>query len=258
MTDVLISCMALAQLPDLFNKAPGFLQWAGQATGGHPDWQKPADSMRKGAWRKGRLLPTLLGMYGFPKDARVAAVGFSAGSNSGLRELTRNEEDRAQIDTILAVDGFHPMKHPNPKGSGAAQQFAAYDQQIAGIAEFAITAAHGGKVYAQTSSQVATPNPGVFATWEAMPLLHDLVLDQVPARLHSPAALPSGFPNRTSDPKLKTGETYPKPLAVAGNANFVQLYYPGAGKRAHQLQAWIVAHDLVRELLAPRWNTGEV
>lgn len=258
MVDVLISCMALAKLPDLdWPSEPGFIQWAGAATGGHPDWSKPADQLREGKWRQGRLLPRLLKRFGMAADARVAAVGFSAGSNSGLRELMRNAEDRAQIDSVFAVDGFHPMRHPRPKSSAPRDQFAAYDQQIGFLADYAASAAHGGKMYVQTSSLVATPNPGVFATWEAMPLLYQLAMDQVPPRMQAPPNLPASFPGRTTSHKLKDGEPYPLPRATKGNADFLQLYYDGAGPRAHKLQAWVVAPDLIRELLLPRWKRGQ-
>lgn len=257
---VVISCMALAELPDLDwgPDAPGFIQWSGAATGGHPDWSKPADQMRKGGWRKGRMLPTLLARYGFDAESRVALVGFSAGANSGVRELLRNAEDRAQIDAVFQVDGMHPLRRPRPKTSAAKDQFAAYPQQVEFLAEYAADAAAGGKLYVQSTSQVGTPSPGVFATWEAMPLLEAIAEEATPPRMQTAPAVPGGFPNATNHARLDRGEPYPRPMAVAGLGNFVQLHYSGAGKRAHQLQAWIVAPDMIREFLAPRWKRGEV
>ena len=37
---------------------------------------------------------------------RIAAVGFSAGSNSGVRTLLESELDRARLDFVAAVDGL--------------------------------------------------------------------------------------------------------------------------------------------------------
>lgn len=256
-----ISCMALPELPPLAwgDPPPRFIQWPGEATGGHPDWMRAADKLRSPPYRKGRLLPALLRRYGVPTDVQVAVIGFSAGSNSGCRELLRNADDRAQIDACFQVDGLHAMRHPKPRSSAPRDQFVSYAGQVAMVVEYAGTAASGGRLHVQTSSQVASPNPRAnFATWEMMPLIEPLAEEQVPPRLRVKAQLPPGFPNRTNHRELRKNEPYPRPIALAGLGNFLQLYYPGRDKRAHQLQAWVVAHDLIRELLLPRWKKQEV
>lgn len=256
---ILISCMALATLPGgWLGQTPRFLQWPGETSGAHPDWTSAADRLRKGAHRKGRLLPSLLAHYRMPTDARCAVVGFSAGSNSGCHELLRNSEDRDQIDAVCQIDGWHPMRRISPRSQATRDAFLAFDDQVEPLLDFAnAVGASADRVYVQTTSQVASPNRGVMATWEAMPFLEILAVDSVPTRLRTPPGVPLGFPHRATHPKLKRGEPYPRPMAQAGVGGFSQLYYTGATKRAHQLQAWIVAQDVVREFVIPLWKAKE-
>ena len=261
--DLIISCMALRKLPDWLpwaGLAPQLLEWPGVPTeSGHPSWQRAARAMRDA---DGRLLPTLLRRYsaflghGLDDAGRIAALGFSAGSNSGLRELLRHPEDRARIDFVGAVDGLHPtLRVPRHSVRRFADDpttlYADWQRQMGPFAETALSAAYGAGVIVATASEVIPASPQVAPTATALASLYAHVARQVQA---TAPAVPATYPPRASSPELRAGELYPTPTQIRGAGDFVALWYPGGDRRAHELQAWVVVPDLLRAWLVPAWG----
>lgn len=264
MADVLISCMALRAVPDWLpwaGEPPVMLEWPGVPTAsGHPSWQRAARTLR-GA--DGSILPALFGRYrqflGFDLDGvnRIAAVGFSAGSNSGIRTLLESDLDRARLDFVAAVDGMHPTLAPEPRGvhrplsDDPRSDFIAWDQQMGPFAAFASSAAEGACGFVATASSVAPTSREISTTSQALSALFAVV-----ARATGPSSpnLPASYPPRTSSPSLRAGEEYPLPYSIEGVGDFVCMFYGGDQPRDHQLQAAVVVPDILRAFVVPRWG----
>jgi len=262
--DVLISCMALRKLPDWLpwsGEPPVMLEWAGVPTeSGHPSWQRAARSLRGS---DGALLPTLFSRYrqflGFELAdvGRIAAVGFSAGSNSGIRVLLESELDRARIDWAAAVDGMHPTLAPERRGvhrpasADPRDEFVAWDQQMGAFTAFADLAAQGACGFVATASSVAPTQRTISTTAQALSALYAVVAQMVGP---SSPNLPAAYPPRTDSPSLRPGEDYPTPYQVQGVGDFVAMWYPGDQARDHVLQAAVVVPDILRAFLVPRWG----
>lgn len=266
MTDVLISCMGVRKLPDWLpwqGKPPVLLEWAGaMGAGGHPGWAQVARRLRG---PDGSLLRNLLAQYrrflGFDLDGvdRIAVVGFSAGSNSGVRELLRSPLDRARISWVAAVDGMHPMwslQNPTEAETEAdvRKLYQDWPGQMDPFAQFALEASDlQGNGFVCTASQVAAPSSQVAPTSTAIHSLARWVLEnRTGPRL--PPDIPKTFPGRRSAPYLHPGELYPEPIAGDGAGPFVALWYQGSDERAHRLQAYVVVPDLLRSFLVPLWG----
>lgn len=211
------------------------------------------------------MLPRLLASYrrflGFDLSGvgRIAVVGFSAGSNSGIRELLRSPLDRARISFAAAIDGLHPMwaqrrirrSDEEPAPLTPEERFADWPGQMEPFAAYALDAAQNqGGAMVITASQVAASSRKVAASSQALAYLWEWVASRV--GLPGPT-VPGPFPPRSSSPKLRAGEPYPVPFATDGARSFVGLWYPGRDRRAHALQAWIVAPDILRAFLVPLW-----
>jgi len=262
--DLLLSCAAIRKVPDWLpwaGEAPKLLEWPGVPTeGGHPSWQRAALSLRDS---DGAILPNLLGRYrqflGFDAASvgRIAVVGFSAGSNSGVRALLESPLDRARVDFVAAVDGMHPTLAPQTRGvrrfstSDVESQYAAWGQQMGPFAAYALDAASGSGMFIGTASAIVHPIRTVASTMLALGSLFDWVASHVGP---SSPNLPASFPPRTDSPSLRAGEVYPTPYQMLGAGNFVAAWYPGADSRAHELQAWVVVPDILRAFLVPRWG----
>jgi hypothetical protein len=149
----IISMMGLRSAP------PGFedwkiIEWPGEGPG-HPSWFQKAARLR----RNGRLLPVLMEQFQIPADAEIGAVGFSAGSNSGMREILRDSADRKRLSFAVAADGFHAaIKDPRARTDDPRTWFFAFNEQVAPFANAALEAAKGGTPFVQTASTVAAPN----------------------------------------------------------------------------------------------------
>jgi hypothetical protein len=260
--DLLISCMAIQKLPDWLpwpNGAPALLEWSGTpTTGGHPSWQKAARSLRGS---DGAILPNLLARFrqylGFDLSGvgRIAAVGFSAGSNSGLRTLLASPLDRGRIDFVAAVDGMHPMlaqtRGVHTYSDDVREDFAAWNQQMGPFVEYADLAAQGQVGFVATASSVAPTRSDISTTAQALSALYAVIAQA--AGTSSPN-VPAAFPPRTDSPALNAGEDYPIPYQVQGVRDFVALWYAGDQKRDHILQARVVVPDILRAFLVPRWG----
>lgn len=252
--DLVISCMALAKPPAglVFPQGVQVLHWMPPVEAGkHPSWTPQADAWRDPPYRKGRLLPNLLKQYGLNLESfgRLAAFGFSAGANNGLRELLRNQEDRESFDAVFSVDGLHPNLRLVPAGTGPRAKYAAWDQEMEPFADFATAAAFGERLAVFTASDVAAPSLTNAKTASA---LLDLVAD-VQARLPpevkwtGPIVPAEAFP---------TSPSSPKPIHSAGSRNLSVWWYAGADKAAHIAQGKLVTADLWRDFLAYRWGAS--
>lgn len=262
--DLIISCAGLRRIPDWIpwpGEPPILLEWPGSPTAsGHLSWKQAARGLRDS---DGAILPNLLERYrqflGFDVSGagRIAVVGFSAGSNSGVRELLRSPLDRGRIDFVAAIDGMHPMfRHHRIRGDHSDPEtlYADWAGQMAPFAEYALRAARDeGAAMVCTASQVRAA-ASVAPSYLALSSLFAYVAERVPA---SGPWLPPAFPPRETAPALRAGETYPTPIAVQGARRFVAAWYAGQSPRAHELQAWIVAPDVLRAFLVPLWGGAE-
>jgi len=261
--DLIISCMAVPTLPtgpgQRWEEPPQLIEWAGTAKPGHhPGWSSEADKLREAPWRKGRLLPNLINRFrrylgfGFDDVRRIAAVGFSAGANSGLRELLRNPEDRERIDFVASIDGLHPNRAITPSG-GPDGQVASWASEMAPIAEYALLAAKGRRGAVYTASSVPAPSSRHYATREALWLLQRWLISRLPASDLVAPRVPTPFPATDRSAYVDAAD-YPRPDAITGVAEYVAPLYPGGDKQAHRLQARVVVPDVFRSFLIPRWS----
>jgi hypothetical protein len=138
------------------------IEWPGVSkSGGHPSWAAKAASMRGPLG----LIPNILRQYGIKKPRRIGLVGFSAGSNSGLRELLRDPLDRALASFAVSADGMHmAVRSDYKRGSELADDDLIEPSQLEPFKSFART----GKPFVITASNVERPIPTVTKTREAM------------------------------------------------------------------------------------------
>lgn len=263
MRDVLISCMGLRKVPDWLpwaGEPPIMLEWPGTPTGGHPSWQRAARGVRGS---DGAILPPLFARYrqylgcDLDRVRRIAAVGFSAGSNSGIRALLESELDRARLDFVASVDGMHPTLAPaqrgvhRPHAADPRDDFADWNRQMGPFAAFADLAAQRACGFVATASSVAPARRDIATTSQALSALFAVIAQ---AAGPSSPRLPAAYPPRTESPALRRGEPYPLPYSIEGAGDFVALMYPGDQTRDHQLQAQVVVPDILRAFLVPRWG----
>lgn len=235
-TDLVLSFMALRELPPSLSHAR-LLEVPGQVAPGHhhPGWEW-LNSYRTGEG----LLPGLLAHFGIAPSSvhRLAAFGFSAGSNAGLREVLRDDQDRARLSFVAAADGLHPEL--NPDGS-----FRFFDQQVEPFLAYATDAAWSTRVLVATASNVAAPLiPGQTnaKSRDAWLKIYNSVDEYLPASV----------PVAESPPAFRTAVV--RPEAVGGRGDFLVLLYSGRDEQAHRDQANIVAPLIASEILAPAWG----
>jgi hypothetical protein len=252
--DLVISMFAGERIPSgvPFATPPRVMQWQPPITGaGHPSWTGEADKLRAGAYRKGPLLPNLLRRYGMKLDdvGRICVLGFSAGSNNGVRELLRSDDDQRRIDVVLAVDGLHPNLAVSPKAPPRGA-YADWQAEMEPFAAFASRASLGAGAMVATASQVAAPSKGNAQTARALADLELDVVDRLPAGAElGPTLLPEDFPT-SGDPL--------KPITRHQVGSFAALWYAGSDKTAHILQGTAVVRDLWRDVLSRRWSPETV
>jgi hypothetical protein len=250
--DLVLSCFAGARVPAgvPFEHPIRVIQWDAPASSGHPSWTAAADRLRAAPWRKGPLLRALLATFGvrLADVGRIAVIGFSAGSNNGIRELLRSDEDRARIDVALAVDGLHPNLAASP-GEPPRGAYADWQAELEPFAAMAERAALGHAAMVATASDVAAPSAGNGKTARVLAdLVSELAQRTASAPLGAPA-LPPNFPS--------SGDPY-RPTSSAERGGFSALWYPGTDKTAHILQGTAVIRDLWRDVLSRRWSPGTI
>lgn len=227
---VVISTMALTSLPPEW---AGWVlrEWSGKpGSSGVPGWSDLAMGMRSG--QTGRLLPSLLESWRLAPDSVVVAVGFSAGSNSGLRELLRNADDRAQIAAAVAIDGAH-WNVKKISDAPAVADYWDFKGEAGPFAAAAIEAARTGKPFLMTASQVGRPTNQTTMTREAAKTLRAYVESQTGL---APGAAPAPFAGELSG--TVKGQTVTKsPVESWAQGGFTVGLYPGNGPNDHIWQA---------------------
>jgi hypothetical protein len=262
--DLIISCAGLRRVPSGLpwaGEPPILLAWPGVPTpSGHPSWKAAARELRGS---DGAMLDRLIGRYrrfigaDLSGISRIAVVGFSAGSNSGVRELLRSPLDRARISFVAAIDGLHPMlarRRVRAAETDPTANYADWPGQMAPFAEYGLLAAED-----QGAAMVCTAS-GVSASRQVAPTGVALASLYQWIAAHSSATgpwLPPEFPPRESAPALRAGEQYPTPSIVQGARRFVAMWYQGRTARAHELQAYVVAPDVLRAFLVPYWGGAD-
>lgn len=231
---------------------PRLIEWQGEQPpgGGHPSWARAAEALRG---TDGALLPGLLRSFGASDSARIAVVGFSAGSNSGVRELLRSPLDRARIDAVFAIDGIHAQvrdeKAPHPSAW-------ADPTQVAGLLEMMMAASKGRGLCVATSSDVARPCTTCAKTSWALGRLTAAVaasLDRSPSSVETFSAVSDPIDPTLLAQLVALGET-----EHARFANCWSLWFRGTQGADHVRQAHQVLPLLLRSLLAPRWSAISV
>lgn len=248
------------------------VQFSGHVRPGHvhPEWGPVASALRD---QEGRLLPNLLRKHGLDPDAvrRIGVVAFSAGSNSGLRELLRHPEDRAALTFALALDGLHAAR----KARGAwhagdvPSRYFHWRQDVGPWFEAAKTAAHGnGLALIATSSNVAAPGRGLTKTVEAHRDVLDALSDTgggVPkagpaSRLWQPFTgrydLPAGAPQFGSLAGRKDIPRTMTPTDVRAKGRLLMMHFPGSAAVNHVDQAWIMGPWLLRNVADYHWQNA--
>ncbi len=246
----IFSCMAVNQhgydVLDGWPQKPAVIEWMPRQQGsGHPDWKPDGWAFRDPV--TGRIIPRLLRMFGRTDPRRLAAFGFSAGSNSGLRELLRNQADRESLSFVGAVDGLHAAvsdssihRPENPKS-----YFLAWEDQIAPFAEYALRAARGQCRMVITGNNLQEPVSGTTRTPFAMRKLFEWVELQ-------PGILPYNESLTRSFADLGA----PLPNFIYGRGDLHCFSYLGTQKADHITQANVIVPRLLQHMLQPLWVTG--
>jgi hypothetical protein len=191
--------------------------------------------------KSGRLLPNLLKTWQLDPESAVVAVGFSAGSNSGLRELLRNADDRAQIQGAIALDGAH--WNQKKLGTDDPGEYWDWIGEAGPFHEMQMLSARTGKPFILSASAVGRPGPQLSMTREALSAV---------ARTLSAA----GFTREDAPPSLSgeiTGTDQGRTITRAPVASWryggaVTLLYPGDQAADHRWQIAAVAPLALRHL----------
>jgi hypothetical protein len=231
--NIILSMMGInsKNLPAAF-KLWRIVEWPGEGSG-HPSWAQLAARLRS---PDGRLLPTLAKMYRFESANQVVAVGFSAGSSSGCRELLRHPLDRAALAAAVLCDGAHAALKTWLKYDPAAPEkyFADWKTQVAPLRD----AFSDGMAVFMTASQV-DPGPGLSKTALVMRAIRDsLKADNVEFE-SAPGPLTAAFPSVQSELRCNVGP--------GGK----QIEFSGADKAAHIFQANEVIPNLLENYVKP-------
>lgn len=234
--DVVLSFMALRELPVGLDAR--LVEVPGRVAPGHkhPGWDW-LDDLRS---PDGQVLPNLLAELGLSDAGRIAAFGFSAGSNAGLREVLTDWRDQARLDFVACVDGLHAAV-------GADGAFLNPTAQIDPFLDAAIEAVTGDLTLVATASSVSAPRvPGVTLTRTRDAWSH--IADEI-ADLYGSIAPPAEPP-----PAVRSAVV--RPDVVRGWGDFLFLAYPPSGDppQDHRDQAEIVAPLIAETMLAPLWH----
>jgi hypothetical protein len=250
--DLVISAYALnattfaAAFPD--GKRPRLIEWPGEQPpgGGHPSWSRIAMAMRD---ENGDIIPALLRAYSAQDSKRIAVVGFSAGSNSAVRELLRSPRDRRRIDAVFAIDGIHAQVRDE---SAAYPHAFADPSQPAGLLSMMMTAAQNQKLCVVTASDVAKPCSTCAKTSWALGRLTAVVaasVDRLPSSVETFSATSDPIDSSLLAQLIALGET-----EHARFGDSWSLWFKGAQGADHVRQAQQVLPLLLRALLVPRWS----
>lgn len=246
---VLFSCMAL-NVPGLaelesWPAKPGVIEWMPRTVkpGSHPSWIDDGMAYRDPSTK--RLLPRLLQMFGRRDPSRIAAFGFSAGSNSGVRELLRSPEDREALSMVAMVDGLHAMKAMpalyNPEDPRTF--FVDWAGQVAPCAEYALRAARGQAVMVLTGNNIVPIPDTNTRTAEGMQHVFKWVEKQ------------SGIkPYNEKVVRVFADLGEPTPAYLFGRGNLFCFGYNGTQAKDHIAQAKVVIPRILRHILKPLWT----
>lgn len=225
-SDVIFSMMGLRAVPKGF-EGWRLIEWPGEGAG-HPSWAALAQRLRSG---DGRLLPALRRLYSVDESARIGVVGFSAGSNSGVREMLRSPADRASYAFVLAIDGLHASIKPGSRWreDDPVSWFWSFREQVEPFAAMAAEAAQGRGIFVQTASRVAAPNPQLSSTEQGVNAI-SVYLSQ--RGLNEYRELPTSFEDLE---KLEYGGI------VSGDAGrYLSCVLGGSDAAAHVYQSRVV------------------
>jgi hypothetical protein len=253
---LIISCMGLATVKWWPNAVkPTLLEWPGEGPG-HPSWANVAASLRDG---EGRLLPRLLAKYSLSNAERIAVVGFSAGSNSGIRELIRHPEDRARIAFVGAFDGLYPaLSDQSVWNTTNPRSYFVDPKQIDPWLGYMRLAATGQRIMVMTASSIAAPGPGIAPTKLALTKLLEqagidmgrlkagsLPWDLVPTDGDRPLPGPT---QQFIEETVKAGVEY----STMGRLNAL-LARPGASPQQDHLAQAAIVPEVLKATLVPLW-----
>lgn len=167
--DVIISTMGLRRgTADAVGLEDWLLiEWPGDASrGGHPTWSTLGPRYRD---QNGDMLPRFLRNHRVEPSqiGRLLLVGFSAGSNSGLRQLLKSRGDRAKVDYVFSIDGFHANRKPQSQWGDTVESRYWDWGQVEPFALYARRAARGTGVLFASASDVAAPTSTTTKTRDA-------------------------------------------------------------------------------------------
>lgn len=223
------------------------IEWPGIVPKGsvHPSWGDVHRRFRDG---KGDMIPGLLRHYGVEPDSveRLFLIGFSAGSNSGLRQLLKTANDRARVNYVFSIDGFHANRKPENTWEEGEPRSRYWDWQgeVEPLAAYARQAALGDGVLFASASDVAAPTATTTKTEQAWQDVWEDMVSRVPSKSeYLDGTELASFPDAVSMYGHKDG-----------NALFVRYY--GRDPAAHIAQANTVAPYFIREWLIPRYIEG--
>lgn len=243
---VILSCMAVS--PKVLEREwpaprPGLIEWSPTlSTTAHPSWGNDAQRFRD--YGTGRLLTPILKRFGESRPERIALFGFSAGSNSGVRELLRNRTDREEISFTACIDGLHA--HLKPKTlwtDDPVSPFLDWESQLRPTAEQALRAARGECRMIITGNDLQEPIEGVGRTPFAMRKIYEWVMTH-------DGVLP--FNQALSRQFADAGS--PTPTFAFGAGELYCFGYLGTQKRDHIEQAQTVIPRAIRMFLMPLWT----
>jgi hypothetical protein len=189
--------------------APNQVVFAPHDGNNPPSWSSKAAQLRV----SGGYLDGILRGYSVDPTAPIVGIGFSAGSNNGLRELVRDVVDRERIAGVIALDGLH--WNVWDRALRSPTNFKDWKREVAPFAHYAEMAANGVGWMVVTASSVASPGPSLTSTSEAL----DFLADWVGAEEVEPTITPSILPIK----QRQVGQ-------------FVAQWYPGVTGDMHRYQ----------------------
>lgn len=240
---------------------PALIEWPGYFSkpGAHPSWESVAEPLRDGS---GQLLPNLLRKYGQPSPRRIAVIGFSAGSNSGLGQLLKHPADRAMVDFVGSFDGIHVYTGTTPPPPADPLAYFKYREQISPWYDVMLAGARGEKGVVVTASDVAPPAVEFTKTRTAL----NALLQSVGI---ATGRLTAGDTPWTSPPmKYRAGDLQLPPSLLAtlqgswgttGEAvmgQLVGLMAPNGNQASDHIKQAKMIGPILNATLVPRWRAG--
>lgn len=249
---ILLSLYALREKP------PGFedfrlIEWTPATSGGHPSWFSEASQMRD---KNGSLWHALRRRFGIPEDPPMfVVVGFSAGSNSGLREVLRSSLDRSRIHAALSLDGLHASTKSWIKADPAKDPRERYFDWGGQLGPFLDAATEMGsdpaRVFVATASDVARPGKDLTKTVEAWRDIYRILqIEGVPTLAGAGDVPPTlAASDRGAPVVLEPGLAYRVGERSTRPSPF--LPFKGAQARDHVQQAQAVGPWALRRFVEP-------